>query len=141
MVTLHHLLGPNSSFLFLFQYINKCNKTIFFRVACVRQLLLYNKTSQYSMLETTTISYCSCVSCVVPLVWAGLSWAQLDLCLCLWLAGICQSQCPILLTSLALRSHHIHNPIAKNVNDRLGPPISMTIISSEGGSFIQKIVV
>lgn len=49
------------------------------------------------------------------------------------------SQYQILLTTLTLYSYHVHNPIAKIVNDTLGSPMSVTIVSSEGGSFIHSL--
>lgn len=42
--------------------------------------------------------------------------------------------------SLALCFLYIHNSITKNVNDSLGPPMSMPIISSQHGSFIHSLI-
>lgn len=69
-----------------------------------------------------------------------LGWAQLGLFIQLWAAGLHLSRCQILLTSLVLWSHCIHNSITKNMNHRLGPPMAMTIISSKGRSFIYSLI-
>lgn len=135
LIILYYLLGANIHF-------------------CTSFNISTNLTKHYFSMLPLWDSYCcitkhphiQCLKQQQPLMFMSqlccpfdLGWAQLRSFIQLWSAGLHLSQCQILLTSLGLFSHCIHNPISKIMNHRLGPSRSMTIISSKGGSFIYLI--
>lgn len=131
LVILYYLLGSNIHFCFSLNISTNLTKHSFSKLPLWDSYCCITKHPHIQCLkQQQPLVLMSQLCCPIDL-----GGAQLGSFIQLWAAGLHLSRCQILLTSLALWSHCIHNSITKNMNHRLGPPMAMTIISSKGGSF------